>query len=61
LYYAATPDDAAAAGFDDKCIYEELKVTDETARKIPFHQVLPAVDRLKPFQLWKHAATPDTY
>lgn len=39
IYYAATCDDAAAAGFDDRCFYHEIrKSADE--RSIPMQQAL---------------------
>lgn len=39
IFYAATREDAANAGFDDAFIYEELKVETDT-RKISTHQLL---------------------
>lgn len=39
LYYAATRDDAAAIGFDDALLYEELD-RDPAARRLPAQQAL---------------------
>ncbi|MCH7403590.1 nucleoside deaminase [Belliella kenyensis] len=39
VYYANTKKDAAAAGFDDQFIYEELELPLEE-RSIPFHQFM---------------------
>ena len=50
VYYAATASDAAAAGFDDSFIYEELKVPHST-RKIPFEPLLRDAG-LEPFHEW---------
>ena len=52
VFYAATASDAAAAGFDDSFIYEELKVA-HSERKIPFEQIMPDAG-LEPFQEWTH-------
>jgi guanine deaminase len=50
VYFAATRADAAAAGFDDAFIYDELAVAPE-ARKLPVrHQPLPGAAR--PFEAW---------
>ena len=50
VYYAATAGDAAAAGFDDSFIYEELKVR-QGERKIPFESILRA-EGAEPFREW---------
>lgn len=50
VFYAATADDAADAGFDDSFIYEELKVPHER-RKIPFVPFLHEAG-LEPFRAW---------
>ena len=50
VYYAATAGDAAAAGFDDSFIYEELKIS-RGERKIPFIQGMRDAG-LEPFQEW---------
>ena len=39
VYYACTQQDAALAGFDDACIYEEIDLPAQQ-RKIPFEQLL---------------------
>ncbi len=39
LYYACTKEDAAAAGFDDAFIYEEIELQND-ARSIPFNGIL---------------------
>ena len=50
MYYAATRTDAAAAGFDDTHIYEE--VTKPPAdRRIPMKQALEA-EAQRPFEVW---------
>ncbi|MFB6273666.1 MAG: nucleoside deaminase [Salinibacter sp.] len=50
VYYAATRADAAAAGFDDHHIYEELtKPPDD--RRIPMEQML-ADEAQRPFEAW---------
>lgn len=50
VYYAATASDAAAAGFDDSFIYEELKLA-PTQRRIPLEQLMPEAG-LEPFREW---------
>ncbi|WP_078392985.1 nucleoside deaminase [Shouchella patagoniensis] len=50
VYFAATKKDAAAVGFDDAFIYEEIK-KDYDVRQIPFYG-LKTVNRLDPFQTW---------
>ncbi|MEY4595471.1 MAG: hypothetical protein RIQ47_1881 [Bacteroidota bacterium] len=55
VYYANTRFEAAAAGFDDAFIYDEITI-DPTARKIPMiHQ--PDLDAQQVFQDW--IAKPD--
>jgi len=50
VVYAATRSDAAAAGFDDAHIYEEIgKAPPE--RDVPMHHVLPDESR-HPFEAW---------
>lgn len=51
VYFAARSADAAAAGFDDERIYQELK-RPRSKRRIPLMEVRCA-DALQPFQLWK--------
>ncbi len=50
VYFAASASDAAAAGFDDSFIYEELKVK-QSQRKIPFEPMMPEAG-LEPFREW---------
>lgn len=51
VFYAAAAGDAAAAGFDDAFIYEELK-TAHAARRIPMAQLLRD-ESLQIFAAWK--------
>jgi tRNA(Arg) A34 adenosine deaminase TadA len=52
VVYAATRADAAAAGFDDEHIYEEIG-TSPADRDIPMTQALSgAADR--PFEAWRN-------
>jgi len=54
VYFAATKQDAAAAGFDDAMIYEEFaKPYDQ--RRLPVKQVARE-EALKAFAAWKKAA-----
>ena len=55
VFYAATQDDAAAAGFDDAFIYDEL-ARPPAARRLPMQQVLGR-EAHRPFDAW--AAAPD--
>ena len=55
VYYAATRNDAAAAGFDDDFIYHEILV-DHSTRKIPFEKI-DEEDALNVFVKWN--AKPD--
>jgi tRNA(Arg) A34 adenosine deaminase TadA len=50
VYYAATRGDAAAAGFDDNHIYEEL-TTPPADRRIPMHQQFEE-EAQRPFEAW---------
>ncbi|MFN0172883.1 MAG: nucleoside deaminase [Bryobacteraceae bacterium] len=50
VYYAATHQEAAAAGFDDSLIYQEMKVPPRH-RRIPLIH-LPGVDGEAPFEAW---------
>lgn len=52
IYYAVTRYDAAAIGFDDAFIYEEIAKPIET-RQIPMHHV-PCDNQLDPFNAWKN-------
>ena len=51
VFFAATAVDAAAAGFDDAFIYDELKIA-PAQRRIPMAQLLRA-DSLALFSSWK--------
>ena len=50
VFFAATASDAAAAGFDDSFIYEELKLPQEE-RKIPLEPLMRDAG-LEPFREW---------
>ena len=50
LYFAATHDDAAAAGFDDAFIYEQLEVP-HSERTIPMIQIVTE-SATRPFEEW---------
>jgi guanine deaminase len=50
VYFAATASDAAAAGFDDSFIYEELK-RPHSGRRIPFEAMMREAG-LEPFRAW---------
>ena len=52
IYYANTREDAAAIGFDDDMMYEELVLPVEK-RKIPLEQILRD-EAQKSFVLWKN-------
>src|SRR5258708_36012157 len=54
ICYAATAADAAAAGFDDAFIYEELKMG-PAGQRIPTSRLL-LEDSLTIFSTWKHQA-----
>ncbi|AWM14981.1 nucleoside deaminase [Flavobacterium sp. NRK F10] len=54
VFYANTREDAAAIGFDDDFIYEEINIGMEN-RKIPFEQ-LGREEALKVFNEWKNKA-----
>lgn len=51
IYYANTRADAAAIGFDDEMMYEELALP-HADKKIPLEQILRH-EALESFQLWK--------
>lgn len=51
VYFAASREDAAAAGFDDALIYQELRVP-VGERRIPTEQA-PAPGRIEPFEVWR--------
>jgi tRNA(Arg) A34 adenosine deaminase TadA len=59
VYYAASRQDAAAAGFDDSMIYEELNVS-YPDRVIPFH-FHPATEATSVFTEWIDRETRTPY
>ncbi len=54
VYYTATRAEAAAVGFDDALIYEEL-ARPVDARKLPFVRI-PLAGAEAPFELWQSLA-----
>jgi tRNA(Arg) A34 adenosine deaminase TadA len=54
LYYAATREDAAAAGFDDSFIHDEVRLPDER-RSILVRNALRE-EGAEPFALWRASA-----
>lgn len=59
VYYAATQNEAAAAGFDDGFIYREIE-------KSPLHRSIPFVhvkieDAIHPFRIWNETTNKITY
>ncbi|MGB8495543.1 MAG: nucleoside deaminase [Candidatus Acidiferrum sp.] len=59
VFYAATAADAAAAGFDDAFIYEELRRPPGT-RRLPVTQLLDP-EALRPFQVWLSSSSKKPY
>jgi guanine deaminase len=59
IFYAATAADAAAAGFDDAFIYDELKIA-AAARSIPMTQLLRE-DSLSAFSAWRQQENKTPY
>lgn len=59
VFFAANAADAAAAGFDDAFIYDELKIA-PAQRRIPTAQLLRA-DSLVLFSCWKQQANKTPY
>ncbi len=59
IFYAATASDAAAAGFDDAFIYDELRHT-PSARRLSITQ-LPQPEALRPFQAWLSSSSKKPY
>lgn len=51
VYYGATRQDAAAAGFDDELFYREIALP-PSQRQLPFAQLL-ATEAQQPFAEWK--------
>lgn len=54
IFYGNTAQDAAAAGFDDSFLYDEIRRT-SAQRRIPIHQLLPD-EAIASFQHW-HTST----
>ena len=54
IYYGNTAQDAAAAGFDDSAMYEEIRRPNED-RRIPLHQLLHD-EALTSFATWRNSA-----
>ena len=59
VFYAATAAGAAAAGFDDALIYEELRRS-PGARRLPVTQLLDP-EALRPFQTWLSSSSKKPY
>ncbi len=59
VYYACTKEDAAAAGFDDDFIYQEIELLPEM-RKIPMVSILREESQ-KAFELWKEKGDKTLY
>jgi guanine deaminase len=59
VYFAATKDDAAAAGFDDSFIYQQFAVP-HAQRKIPMIH-LAEVEAMQPFRAWVDQAAKTPY
>ena len=59
IFFAATAGDAAAAGFDDAFIYDELKIA-PAGRRIPTAQLLRD-DSLAIFSAWKQQENKTSY
>lgn len=59
VFYACTKEDAAAAGFDDDFIYQEIEIRPEQ-RQIPMISFLRE-ESLKAFELWKEKGDKTLY
>jgi guanine deaminase len=59
IYYANTKADAAAIGFDDHFIYDELESAMEN-RKLPFQQLLRD-EAIQAFKLWEATEHKEQY
>ncbi|PWK77757.1 tRNA(Arg) A34 adenosine deaminase TadA [Mucilaginibacter oryzae] len=59
IYYANTKADAAAIGFDDHFIYDELE-RDMESRKLPFSQLLRD-EAIQAFKLWESTEHKEHY
>jgi tRNA(Arg) A34 adenosine deaminase TadA len=54
VFFGATAEDAAAAGFDDRFIYEELR-REPSHRRIPMTPIMRE-DALAAFRAWRDKA-----
>ena len=59
VFFACTKEDAAAAGFDDDFIYQEIKIP-PADRKIPMISLMRE-ESLKAFELWKEKGDKTLY
>jgi guanine deaminase len=59
VFYGATADDAAAAGFDDSFIYAQIALP-HAARAIPMQRADEA-EATRPFQVWQAATAKTPY
>lgn len=59
VYYAATAADAAAIGFDDTLIYQQLS-RPATERQLPLYPLLRE-EALQVFQQWQHSPLKQVY
>lgn len=59
LYYAASRDDAAGAGFDDSFLYEQIPLA-EGDRALPTHR-LAVIEAEQPFAIWRESVTKIPY
>lgn len=59
VFYACTKEDAAAVGFEDDFIYEEIKIL-PVNRKIPMISLMRE-ESLKAFELWKEKGDKTLY
>ena len=51
VYYAASQQDAAAAGFDDAHIYDQFALPEE--QRALLQKKVPVDDAVKPFEAWR--------
>jgi tRNA(Arg) A34 adenosine deaminase TadA len=59
IYYAATRKDAAAAGFDDSFLYDEVALTLDK-RSIPMKPLM-RTESLAAFEVWRQQADKIVY
>jgi guanine deaminase len=59
VFYAASASDAAAAGFDDAFIYDELRRAPAARRLSITH--LPQPEAIRPFQAWLSSSSKKPY